>query len=187
MSSLSQVVLALVLVDFVSGFVHWAEDTFGAESTPIVGPWIVTPNVLHHRDPGAFVSKRWFASNWDLALVGVIVVAVAAMTGHLGAPVVLFAIAGANANQIHKWNHVPGRAPWYVRGLWATGLLQRPRHHARHHAGRKNTHYCVVTPFVNLVLDHIGFWRALERIVVPITGAPRREDLRSIRRLSLLR
>jgi ubiquitin-conjugating enzyme E2 variant len=187
MITLLQIVLALLLVDFISGLVHWAEDTFGTEDTPIVGPWIVAPNVLHHHDASAFVSKGWLAGSWDLALVGVIVVAVATVTGHLGAAVVLFAIAGANANQIHKWNHLPNQAPWFVRALWRVGLMQRPSHHARHHRGQKNSSYCVVTPFVNPVLDGLGFWRRLERIVVPITGAPRREDLRAIRRLSWFR
>lgn len=184
MIAILQVVGALLLVDFLSGLVHWAEDTFGTETTPILGPWVVVPNVLHHRDANAFVDKGWFESNWDLALVGVLVALLAALTGHFGAAVLVFAVAGGNANQIHKWNHVPGRAPWYVRILWASGLMQRPAQHRAHHRGDKNTSYCVVTPFVNPVLDGIGFWRALERLVVPITGAPRREDLRSIRRWS---
>ena len=46
-----------------------------------------------------------------------------------------------------------------------------------HHSGEKNTRYCVVTPFVNPVLDRLGFWRGLERVLVPLFGAPRREDL----------
>ena len=33
------------------------------------------------------------------------------------------------------------------------------------------------TPFVNPVLDRLGFWRGLERVLVPLFGAPRREDL----------
>ena len=187
MHVLIEVGVALLLVDFISGLVHWAEDTFGTETTPVIGPWIVAPNVLHHRDAGAFVSKGWLASSWDLALVGVAVIAVALMIGHAVLAVWLFAIAGANANQIHKWNHAPGHAPWFVRGLWKSGLLQRPAHHARHHAAAKNTSYCVVTPFVNPVLDGLGFWRALERLIVPFTGAPRREDLRSIRTLGWIR
>lgn len=184
MIAILQAAGALLLVDFLSGLVHWAEDTFGTEATPIIGRWVVTPNVLHHQDARAFVSKGWLASNWDLALVGLVVLVMAAATSHLGAAAVLFAIAGGNANQIHKWNHLPSKAPWFVRALWAARLMQRPAHHARHHRGQKNTAYCVITPLVNPVLDRIGFWRGLERLVVPITGAPRREDLRGIRRWS---
>jgi len=170
-------VLALLAVDFISGFVHWCEDTFGSESTPILGRWIIAPNVVHHHDATAFVAKGWWASSWDWILVGLVVLVVAAITGHLGPYVVLFTMAGSSANQIHKWNHAPARAPLAVRALWTSGVLQRPAHHAPHHGGDKNTAYCVVTPFVNPVLDRLRFWRGLERIVVPFTGAPRREDL----------
>jgi ubiquitin-conjugating enzyme E2 variant len=168
---------ALLLVDFVSGLVHWAEDTFGTESTPLVGRWIVAPNVLHHRDAEAFVDRHWLASSWDLGLLGVIL-------GWLGPAVFVFALAGGSANQIHKWNHAPSRAPRAVRVLWRVGLLQRPAHHNRHHGGEKNTAYCVITPFVNPLLDRAGFWRRLERAIVPFTGAPRREDLRALHALS---
>ena len=180
MNSIIECVVALLAVDFISGLVHWAEDTFGTETTPVLGRWVIAPNVLHHRDASAFVTKGWFASSWDLALISLLVAAVAFATGHFGPGVVLFAIAGANANEIHKWNHAPSRAPLIARCLWAVGLLQRPNQHAWHHAHDKNTGYCVVTPFVNPVLDRVHFWRALEHLVVPFFGAPRREDLRGI-------
>ena len=172
--------VALLAVDFVSGLVHWAEDTFGTAATPVVGRWIIAPNELHHRDAGAFVEKGWLASNWDLGMAGLLLGAGAWWVGRLDAAVVVFAAGGALANQVHKWNHAASRAPWLVRGLWATGVLQRPAHHAGHHGGGKNTHYCVLTPFVNPVLDLTRFWRGLERVFVPLFGAPRREDLADV-------
>jgi ubiquitin-conjugating enzyme E2 variant len=163
--------------DFVSGLVHWAEDTFGTESTPVLGRWVVVPNVLHHLDPTAFVKKSWIASNWDLAAAAAVFLAISVACGAFGPGAVVFAIAGANANQIHKWCHAPATAPWLVRVLWRVGILQSPRQHAVHHGGAKNEAYCVVSPFLNPILDRSGFWRALERCTVPLLGAPRRTDL----------
>jgi ubiquitin-conjugating enzyme E2 variant len=183
MRSVLEIVLAVLAVDFVSGLVHWAEDTFGRETTPVLGRWIVAPNVRHHLEPAAFVEQGWLASSWDLALAAVVLVALALAGGWLTPGVFVFALLGANANQLHKWCHAPARAPRSVRLAWRVGLLQGPRHHGLHHRGAMNRAYCVVTPWLNPVLDRIGFWRALERVLVPLTGAPRRADLRSIRRI----
>ena len=163
-----------LLVDFVSGVAHWAEDTYGHETTPVIGRWIVTPNLLHHRDGSAFVAKSWFASSWDLAAAGVAIVAAAGLAGALTWHVVLFALLGANANQIHKWNHMArSRVPLAVRVLQRLHLLQTLRHHAQHHSGAKNSHYCVITEFLNPVLDGLGWWRLLERLLAPVLGPPR--------------
>ena len=181
MNALLEVVLSLLAVDFVSGLVHWAEDTFGTEATPLVGAWIVAPNALHHEDGAAFTGKSWLASSWDLALAAGLLVAAAVAGGWFGPGVAIFVLAGANANQVHKWCHAPARAPRLVHAAWRLRLLQGPRHHARHHAGAKNEAYCVVTPYLNPLLDALGFWRALERRIVPWTGATRRADLGSPR------
>jgi len=174
----AEVVAVLVLVDLASGFFHWLEDTFWTENTPILGRWVVTPNVVHHRSPAAFVDKSWLESSWDLVAFGACIVGVAWGLHCLSWQVWLFAVVGANANQIHKWAHVPRqRLPWVVRGLQRMGVLQSAAHHAAHHRGEKNTAYCVITPWVNPVLDRLGVWRGLEWLVVRRGAAPRRTDL----------
>lgn len=180
-------VAVLLLADFVSGLVHWIEDSFWSETTPLLGRWLVQPNLLHHRDGRAFLAKSWWQSSWDLLLAGVAVLAGAFALGLLTWHVVLFVALVANANQFHKWSHMealgarvaPGtaRAPALVRALQRTGILQSARHHSIHHRGAKNTHYCVITGFVDPVLDRIGFWRGLERLVLSPRTAPRRTDL----------
>jgi plasmanylethanolamine desaturase len=171
--------LVILLADGVSGIVHWAEDTFWVERTPVLGRWIVQPNVLHHRNGSAFVQNTWLQSSWDLLAVGVLILVVAWRLDALTWHVWLFVAVGANANQIHKWNHMRrAELPRPVRLLQRLRLLQSASDHAAHHRGDKNAAYCVVTPFVNPLLDRVGFWRSLERALVPLFGAPRREDLR---------
>jgi len=178
MKIIIQIVLAILAVDFVSGFIHWMEDTFWTEETPIVGKWIVCPNLLHHRDGMAFVKNSWWRSSWDLLVLGFLVLGAAKMLGVLAWPVWLFVVVGVNANQIHKWAHMPRKAvPSPVRLLQGLHVLQSPAHHAVHHACDKNRHYCVVTNILNPVLDGIHFWRGLERLLVPIFGAPKCDDL----------
>jgi ubiquitin-conjugating enzyme E2 variant len=55
-------------------------------------------------------------------------------------------------------------------------ILQTPRHHAQHHRGAKNTHYCVITNVLNPALDRIGFWRGLEWCIERTAGVKRRVE-----------
>jgi hypothetical protein len=175
---LIEVLSVLLLADAVSGLVHWAEDSFWNESTPVLGRWIVQPNVVHHRNGAAFVANSWLESSWDLLGVGILTLLVAWALDCLTWHVWLFVLLGVNANQIHKWNHMPRhRVPLAVRTLRVIGVLQSMKHHANHHRGAKNTHYCVITPFLNPLLDRLGFWRFLERMLLRFLPAPRRTDL----------
>ena len=172
----------IALADFVSGFIHWVEDTFWTEETPIFGKWIVSPNILHHKSPSAFTKKNWFQSSWDLLLVSIIILVVFWLSGLLTWHVWVFCLLEANANQIHKYAHFPKRSiPVVARILQKLRIIQNAKDHAIHHRGKKNSAYCVITPYVNPVLDTLRFWRILDRIAVPIFGAPRREDLTNLK------
>ena len=169
-----EIAAVVLLADFISGFVHWAEDSYGKETTAVVGPWIVAPNLLHHHDARAFVGKSWIASSWDLLAIGAVIVAGAWLAGALTWHVWLFVLLGANANQIHKWNHMHrSEVPAVARLLRACGLLQSQHHHAAHHRGEKDTRYCVITGVLNPALDALGWWRLLERLLEPLLGTPR--------------
>ncbi|HMB96385.1 MAG TPA: fatty acid desaturase CarF family protein [Tepidisphaeraceae bacterium] len=173
-----EAILAILAADFLSGLVHWTEDTFWSENTPIVGKWIVQPNNLHHKNGTAFLEKNWWQSSWDLVLLGAFVVLVAGMCGMLYWQVWLFAIVGANANQIHKWAHRRSSdLPAPVRILQRLRIFQSFQHHAEHHRHEKNSHYCLITNIANPILDRTRFWRGLESLLVPIFTAPRRTDL----------
>ena len=169
-----EILAVIIAVDFVSGVVHWAEDSYGTASTPVIGRWIVEPNLVHHQDGTAFVRKSWLASSWDLAAVGLAIIGISAAAGALTWHVVLFALLGANANQVHKWNHMRrSEVPAPVRLLQRLRVLQSSRHHAGHHGGTKDSRYCVITEALNPVLDGIGFWRMLEAALAPVLGLPR--------------
>ena len=65
--------ISIFAADFVSGFVHWAQDTFGTEETPLWGKWVVAPNILHHNRPASFTKNNWIQSSWDLTLLSIII------------------------------------------------------------------------------------------------------------------
>jgi len=48
---LLKTIAILLLVDFISGVLHWLEDAYGNEEWPIIGKQITKPNIIHHHDP----------------------------------------------------------------------------------------------------------------------------------------
>ena len=55
--------------DFLSGFVHWAGDTVGDESTPIFGPNFVRPFRFHHVDPEDITRHDFVETNGNNCIV----------------------------------------------------------------------------------------------------------------------
>ena len=50
---LGRMVLTWLVVDWISGVVHWLEDSYGHPSAPFVGRRITKPNLRHHFRPRA--------------------------------------------------------------------------------------------------------------------------------------
>lgn len=158
-----ELIIGLLIADFLTGLGHWWQDRLGNPKTPVIGRHVIRPNRLHHRDPIAFTTSRvvWRSSTTWIAVGTVSLVWFAAI-----GPSVIWAsasIAGMMTNEIHAWAHRPGRVPAIVRTLQRTGIVQSPRHHARHHRDGFDSHYCILTNWLNPVLDALGFWSRMER------------------------
>lgn len=180
-------ILAVVLAaDFISGVVHWWEDRYARlDDGPL--QQIAIDNLRHHARPREFLAKGYWASSWDLWLLGGAAAGAAALLGVLSWHVVLFAVLVANANQVHKWAHRTREENGALVGtLQRLHLLQTARHHGRHHQGCRDSHYCVLTNFLNPLLEEVQFWRRLERAVARITGATCRDEEGELARLGLL-
>jgi hypothetical protein len=170
-------VLVVLLVDLASGIGHWLEDTYGNPDTPIIGRLVIVPNLEHHRKPRAFLAKSWLESCGDLMLAGALLVAAAWALDLLTWHVVLFALVGSQANQIHKWTHQnPQEKGAVVHLLQRMRLLQTPREHGRHHQGSTDSHYCTVTNALNPVLERLRVWRRLEALLERAFGLRPRTD-----------
>jgi ubiquitin-conjugating enzyme E2 variant len=173
-----QIVLLYLLADFIGGVFHWAEDTLGSVDAPVWGPVFVRPNLVHHDDPGVMIAIPWYINN-IANVVGVLaLLAVFWALGALTWQVCVLAFFTGWNQQVHRFSHCPtARRPAIVRWLQRMGVIQRPREHWKHHTEPHLSDYCVLTPWVNPLLDKTRFWRALERALVPVFGGPRRPDL----------
>ena len=168
---LAQIALCIAIADVISGLFHWAEDSYGQEHWPVVGKAIITPNLLHHEQPRAFLANSWWRSA-DVQILGALWSAfVLLLVGWLTWRVVLVLALVVNANELHKWAHRTkaenGRLITYLQ---QHGVLQSKAHHNRHHGGKRNTHYCTITPYLNPLFDRFGVWRGCEGVIARVTG-----------------
>jgi hypothetical protein len=62
-SVLLQMAAVTILADFISGILHWIEDSYGSERTPYLGRIVVVPNVIHHYQPREFTSSPFWRRN----------------------------------------------------------------------------------------------------------------------------
>ncbi len=173
----AQVVVIAGLADFMAGLVHWAEDAYFDEDTPVIGRRIIVPNIVHHHLPRYFTRLSWWQSSADLVFIGALILAAAWPLGLLSWQLLLFVAVSINANEIHKMAHRSraenGRL---VSLLQDWRILQTPRQHGLHHSDPKNTYYCPVTNYVNPLLEWMDFWPRLEALIELRTGVTHRHD-----------
>jgi plasmanylethanolamine desaturase len=154
-----KVIGIILLVDFITGVVHWLEDSYWSPETPILGKWLIVPNLAHHKNGQDFLKKSWLESSWDLLILGIMTITMAYFMKCLTWEVWLFVIISMNANQIHKWAHITRyeNKPKIVGLLQKLYILQRTDHHGQHHRKPNNTHYCTLTNVLNPILDRCNF------------------------------
>jgi len=182
-----------LFADLSSGLVHWAADTWGDQSWPIVGPTLIRSFREHHVDKDAITRHDFIETNGATALVLLPVI----LGVHLSLPRdasawtrlhyqgALFALS-VNlfvfmTNQIHKWSHVE-RPPLFVRLLQSLRVILPATHHQGHHTGRHTSRYCITTGWLNPLLDRIRLFRAFETAIQAISASePREDDLKLMR------
>jgi ubiquitin-conjugating enzyme E2 variant len=157
---------SLLIADFVSGLMHWAEDTWlKPGSSRLLDRFIVSDNIEHHRMPGKIRCGSYWETNRVCIALAVIVAAIlTACHVQLWEPYLVVALL-SHSNQVHRWAH-SSRPPRPVRVLQRTGLLQSTAHHAEHHKPPYASRFCAMTAFLNPVLDGLRFWRGLEHVAV---------------------
>src|ERR1700682_3105646 len=137
--ALSAFMLGFVAADFISGFVHWAADTWGTPEWPIIGKALIRPFREHHVDQKEITRHDFVETNGNNCFISIAPAAGAALLPVHGAgwfflSVMTFALCFAifGTNQFHKWSHLD-EPPQMVRLLQRANLVLPPEHHAVHH------------------------------------------------------
>jgi TMEM189-like protein len=168
--------------DLMSGLVHWAADTWGRESFPVLGPRFLKPFRVHHVNPDDILERDFVDLNGDVALLACPVLLGAALTplaedlwGTLGVFLAAFGSFSLPTNLVHRWAH-QAEPPRIAAWLQRRGLILTRAVHQGHHTAPHTSHYCIATGWCNGTLERIGFFPALERAIEAVTGARPRSD-----------
>lgn len=176
-SIIGQLLVGWLAADLLGGVFHWWEDRVGRADMPLIGPWVIAPNRLHHRDAMAFMRKSLLKRNWTaLPAVAAIFLTWIALFGF--SVVWLSAMLGcALAVEVHYQAHLPAttsaRLRWLLRPLWDAGIVQSPAHHNHHHSAEDRA-YCPLTGWLNPFLDGLDVWARLEDALTLVGLEPNR-------------
>ncbi|KAJ8673376.1 hypothetical protein QAD02_004638 [Eretmocerus hayati] len=180
-----------ITADFISGFAHWAADTWGSIELPIIGKNFLRPFREHHIDPTSITRHDFIETNGDTFAVTIPVLCKLSWDFlSLPEPDIQkrffwicywyqLTIFVALTNQIHKWSHTYFGLPSYVVWLQEHRIILPRRHHRVHHVAPHETYFCITTGWLNWPLEKLRFWQILECIIEAVTGCkPRADDLK---------
>jgi hypothetical protein len=165
---------AWLLADFISGLVHWWEDRalVGASRFEFINS-VRADNERHHQTPGYFLRYTWWENINTTAPAAWLLAAVLWLIGSPPLLCLTCFFLGIG-NLVHRWSHErTENRPVAVTWLQRTGLLISPSHHSGHHFVRgkpveredSSIRFCVMSSWLNPILDRIGFFSALERLL----------------------
>ena len=143
--------------DLLSGVLHWALDTCGSVTTPVVGKAFIRPFREHHVDPQAMTRHDFVETNGASCLACLPILAATSLLPFEGIPLLLVqgillctALGALATNQCHKWAHMDEAAtPAAVRWAQRAGLVLRREHHTLHHTPPFDTHFCTSSGWLN--------------------------------------
>lgn len=169
--------------DFLSGFVHWLNDTWFNENA-FLGRRIAIARE-HHTHPQNILGYTF----WEQATVGsapsVVLVGPVAIWVSLSPASELsvflmivclkVAVCLLFGTSLHNLGHRRGRFA-LTRLAQRLHLVMSPKHHLPHHRGDHSIRYCTVNGWANYPLDQLNLWRRLEGVIHRVTGAIPREN-----------
>jgi hypothetical protein len=167
--------IAWILADFVSGVVHWFADTYGADDTPLFGPWLIKPFRQHHLFPRDICTHDLVLTIGNSCTVAMPFQAgifyllisdedVSVTKAALSFVFNLFAMAMVATNVLHKWAHAE-KTNRVIAFLQRSRLFLSPAHHDVHHTKPFDSYYCITNGWLNPLLERIGFFRRLDWIL----------------------
>ena len=157
-----------LVVDLMSGLLHWAFDCWGSVRTPVLGSAFIRPFREHHVDPQLMTTHDFVELNGASCIVCVPILITTCVVPLASGPwialqaVMLFTALGALiTNQCHQWAHAdPSTTSQIVRWAQRHRLILQPAQHRLHHTAPFDSHFCMASGWLNAPLNAVlRAWR----------------------------
>lgn len=164
-----QIFLLWLFADFLTGTIHWWEDTYGNPSWPILGKSVVLPNLEHHQNPRSLLAGSYW-NRINTSLYAAIVVGVLLwLCGWHSWRMIVCLVFASQGNEIHAVAHRTDKENGkFLMFLQKIGIVQKRKTHGWHHQAPYNTNFCVMTEFMNPILNAINFWVKVEWVLLKV-------------------
>ena len=161
-----KIISIILLADFIAGIIHWWEDAYGNPNWRYLGKSIVQPNLEHHQYPRKFL-KNSFWSRVKISVISGVFICVILYTFSFINLIVWSGIMLASlGNEFHAMAHrTDNENGKVVVALQKIGLIQSRKMHGQHHKSPYNINYCIMTNYLNPILNTIHFWTILEKTI----------------------
>jgi len=162
-----ELIAGYLTADFIMGVFHWFKDSYFTPHTPFIGKHLIWGSRLHHIKPRYVIEisdfKLFFDSSiWSLIWV-IPMLLIFGLNIYLGTMIIFVFLNDV----IHKYSHMTDKErPKWITFLQKSYFLQSHAEHHLHHISPHEDHYCPITPFVNIILEKIKFWRKLENYIL---------------------
>lgn len=169
-------ILALIIVsDFATGMVHWWEDAYGNPDWKILGKSVVIPNIEHHQFPRKFLKRTFFSRIRLSLLIALFIFIFLSIFSMVSWEIIFILLYSSMANEFHAITHRSDKENGIIiYFLQRIGIIQSRKMHGLHHRSPYNINYCVLTNYLNPILNAIRFWDAIEYIISLIGIKPTR-------------
>jgi hypothetical protein len=172
------IVIALMVADFVGALIHWFEDTYTYnQPLPSVLGKIAKDNKVHHHHPHIIVSESYW-QNSRYNVIGSVIVCILAASAHqlmftTTLPVRRLVLTGAAmsmVNLVHRFSHEKDSERPAVITWLQSWLLVSSDEHSQHHSMEQRNTFSVFLKGTNSIYDSLGIWRIAEGIIAVTTG-----------------
>ena len=173
MKTINQIILGVLLGDFITAFIHWLSDNY-LDPRKIKNSFLFNIAIgfeLHHFIPRTILSNTYFENiqnQLSLCLIVLVLIIIFAKkilyNNFFGIISTLLLVSFSNI--IHRFSHLRyDELNGILKFLQKNNILIGNDEHKIHHCVNQHIKYGVINKYTNYIYDYLNIWKILENII----------------------